>query len=57
LELSELPRTLAEFNIRREVIPALAKEAAKQWTAGFNPRSVGVEEFLRLYEAAFEPRA
>ena len=49
--------TLATLQVRRDTIPALAEEAAKQWTAGFNPRSVGVEEFVGLYEAAFEPRA
>ncbi|MEY4385546.1 MAG: hypothetical protein RLY20_829 [Verrucomicrobiota bacterium] len=51
------PLTLATLDVRREVIPALAEEAAKQWTAGFNPRSVGVGDFVGLYEAAFAPRA
>ncbi len=57
LQLSGLPQSLAELRVRREAIPALAEEAAKQWTAGFNPRSVGVAEFVGLYEQAFEPRA
>jgi alcohol dehydrogenase class IV len=34
----------------------LAEEAAKQWTANFNPRTVAVKDFAALYEAAFEPR-
>jgi alcohol dehydrogenase len=47
------PVTLAALNVRRDTIPALAREAAKQWTAGFNPRSIGEKEFVELYEAAF----
>ena len=31
----------------------LAEEAARQWTAGFNPRRVTKADFARLYEAAF----
>jgi len=57
LNLALVPRSLAEFNVLRPEIFRLAEEAAKQWTAGFNPRSVGVSEFVGLYEAAFEPRA
>ena len=49
------PVTLATLNVRRETIPALAREAAKQWTAGFNPRSIDEKDFAGLYEAAFEP--
>ena len=37
-------------------IKMLAEEAARQWTAAFNPRSVTVEDFVHLYEAAFVPR-
>jgi alcohol dehydrogenase len=50
------PVTLATLNVRRETIPALAEGAAKQWTAGFNPRPIGEKEFVELYEAAFGPR-
>jgi len=56
LSAALVPRSLTEFNIPRKDIFRLAEEAAKQWTAGFNPRSVGVNEFVGLYEAAFEPR-
>jgi hypothetical protein len=34
----------------------LAAEAAKQWTAGFNPRPIGEKDFVGLFEAAFEQR-
>lgn len=57
LNLAGVPRSLADFGIPRQEVPQLASEAAKQWTAGFNPRSVGGEEFVGLYEAAFAPRA
>ena len=32
----------------------MAAEAAKQWTAGFNPRRVEEGELLSLYQAAFD---
>ena len=48
---------MAEFGVARADISKLAEEAAKQWTAGFNPRSVAVKEFIGLYESALEPRA
>jgi hypothetical protein len=32
----------------------LAQEAATQWTANFNPRSVDVSQFEELYRRAFE---
>jgi alcohol dehydrogenase len=51
-----LSRTLAELGVENDAIPALAAEAAKQWTAGFNPRPIGEKEFVGLYEAAFGPR-
>jgi hypothetical protein len=33
----------------------LAAEAAQQWTANFNPRSVSRDDFVGLYSAAFRP--
>ena len=43
---------LREFGVTREAIPALAEEAARQWTATFNPRAISAEDFARLYEEA-----
>jgi alcohol dehydrogenase len=34
-------------------LPQLAGQAAKQWTAGFNPRPVSEEDLLALYQQAF----
>src|SRR6266404_5137656 len=53
LKLAELPRSLADCKVKREMIPKLAAEAARQWTATFNPRSLTEENFAELYEAAF----
>ncbi len=39
-------------NIKPSQISLLAQEAARQWTAGFNPRIVGPADFERLYGAA-----
>jgi len=39
--------------VPREDLPALAEEAAKQWTGRFNPRPFGFQEALEVYEWAF----
>jgi alcohol dehydrogenase len=44
---------LKEFEIPPGKLETLATDAAKQWTSGFNPRKVGVEELLSLYRAAY----
>lgn len=56
LNLAGMPRSLADCGADADLIPVLAAEAEKQWTATFNPRPVAKEDFVRLYEAAFEPR-
>ncbi len=57
LALAGMPASLAECGVKRAAFPTLAEEAARQWTAGFNPRKVGTENFERLYEAAFKGKA
>jgi alcohol dehydrogenase len=52
LKLAKLPVNLTSCGVDKDSIPKLAAEAAKQWTAGFNPRPVAAEDFVRLYEAA-----
>ena len=47
-----LATTLRELNVQVERLPELAAQAAKQWTATFNPRPVGEGELLSLYRAA-----
>jgi alcohol dehydrogenase len=56
LDQAGMPRSLADCGATRSMIPTLAREAAKQWTAAFNPRAIREEDFVRLYKAAFEPR-
>jgi alcohol dehydrogenase len=53
LNLAGFPASLADCGVKREAIPALSEEAARQWTAGFNPRKVTAKDFEALYEAAF----
>jgi len=48
-----VPARLADCAINRSMLPLLAEEAAQQWTGKFNPRPVGFEDLLRLYEAAY----
>ena len=47
-----LPETLIECGILKEDITRLAQEAAKQWTAGFNPRSMDEGHFETIYHSA-----
>ena len=48
-----LPGRLSECGVEAEKLPQLAADAAKQWTATFNPREVGEAEMLEIYERAY----
>ncbi|MCI0640628.1 MAG: iron-containing alcohol dehydrogenase [Gemmataceae bacterium] len=52
LKLAGVPSRLADCGVARSILPLLADEAARQWTARFNPRPVTEKEILGLYEAA-----
>ena len=56
LDTAGFPKSLVECGVPPDALRMLAREAAQQWTASFNPRRVGAEEFLELYQAAMEPR-
>jgi alcohol dehydrogenase len=56
LNLAGIPRSLGDCGVTPSAIPLLAAEAAKQWTAGFNPRRTDEKDFAKLYEAALERR-
>jgi alcohol dehydrogenase len=56
LNLAGIPRSLTEAGVDAAQIPALAAEAARQWTAQFNPRPLGTADFAGLYEAALTQR-
>ncbi len=47
-----LPSRLREVGVGAEALADLAREAAQQWTAGFNPRPAGEADLLKLYEQA-----
>jgi alcohol dehydrogenase len=51
-EFGNLPRSLSALDIPKTALPALAEEAAKQWTGGFNPRDWSVEGAMEVYEKA-----
>ncbi len=48
-----IPARLGALAVSQRALPELAREAAQEWTAGFNPRSVAEADLLRLYEAAY----
>jgi alcohol dehydrogenase len=54
LKLTGMPQTLVACGVQRESLPMLAEEAARQWTASFNPRPVTKEDFVSLYQSAFD---
>lgn len=57
IECSNLPNTLQDCSVQYPIsskdIATLAKEASVQWTAQFNPRPIGIDDFERLYEKVF----
>jgi alcohol dehydrogenase len=48
-----LATTLRSLSVDPLKLPNLATQAAKQWTAGFNPRPVGEDDLLGLYQQAY----
>lgn len=50
LEMAGLAGKLREFGVTLDKVPALAEEASRQWTAAFNPRVAGAEDFAAIYE-------
>ena len=54
LDAGGLPRRLSDCGVDRANLPALATEASNQWTASFNPRAIGRDGLLGIYETAFD---
>ncbi len=50
--IAGLPASLRELAVPESALPSLAEEAARQWTAGFNPVPVDVSSLLKLYRTA-----
>ncbi len=53
LQLAQMDRPLRELGVQEAGIPALAAEAAQQWTAGFNPRPITAADFEALYREVY----
>ncbi len=56
LNAARIARSLADCGVETSNIKVLAREAAHQWTAAFNPRRITAKDFEMLYQAAFEKR-
>ena len=56
-QIGNLPNRLRDYPVQYTIgtadLPILAKEAATQWTAQFNPRPVNVSDFMKLYEQVY----
>jgi alcohol dehydrogenase len=52
LHEAKLATKLSACGVTASAIPDLAAEAAKQWTANFNPRAAAAKDFESLYKAA-----
>jgi alcohol dehydrogenase len=52
LAAAGLPGRLSDAGVAESAIESLAELAAKQWTAGFNPRPVGASELAEIYRMA-----
>jgi len=50
LDVAKLREGLAKYNIDAKQFPVLAKEAAQQWTATFNPRQITADDFEEIYQ-------
>lgn len=53
LRRSGLATRLSHRGVPEESLPALAADAAKQWTGTFNPRDIRPDEWVRLYQQAY----
>lgn len=52
VETTGQPTRLSTCDVKADLIPTLAEEAAAQWTGNFNPRPVEIENLKEIYECA-----
>jgi alcohol dehydrogenase len=52
LQAGQVPPSLSALNVPPSQLPKLAKEAAAQWTAQFNPRPITASDFEAIYASA-----
>jgi alcohol dehydrogenase len=50
MEQARLPPRLSHYGVTDDDVPQLAEDAAKQWTAQFNPRPLEDNDFVGLYQ-------
>ncbi|TWT43261.1 iron-containing alcohol dehydrogenase family protein [Botrimarina hoheduenensis] len=50
---ANLASTLEALGVERDRLPALAADAARQWTGSFNPVEMSEDDYLRIYQAAY----
>ena len=55
LTTAGMERSLAAYGVTESASTTLAGEAAKQWTANFNPRPVAAADFAQLFVRATRP--
>lgn len=53
LEAGHLPQRLAQCGVDSGILQELARSAATQWTASFNPQPVDEAALLEIYRAAY----
>jgi alcohol dehydrogenase class IV len=53
LQRAALPTRLSQYKIPEDALPDLAREAARQWTAQFNPRAVNENDLLEIYRCVY----
>jgi alcohol dehydrogenase len=53
LRQAMLPARLSDYQIPKNALPDLAREASRQWTAQFNPRPAGEAELLAIYQQVY----
>jgi alcohol dehydrogenase len=56
MDLAQLTRSLGTLGVKQKDVARLAGEAASQWTAQFNPRTVSVTDFNRIYVEALKAK-
>ena len=56
-QIGNLPNRLRDYPVEYTIgtadLSTLAKEAATQWTAQFNPRPLNINDFMKLYEQVY----
>ncbi len=55
--ICQLPSSLQEAGVEETRLPELAEAATKEWTGTFNPRPLNKDDFLGIYQAAFNGRS